>query len=178
MEQVIIGVGPHKLSATIEVVKVQLRNDTEGRAYFRRKVAAGKTPMEALRCLDRRLSDVLYRRLVAVAQTRDLTGDGTGPGGHCGATQESSAADLPPYVDTSDQPLPGPARPTLPRPIRTRKPTKTGLEEEPANLVGTDGTVTDGPRPDFIGGITIVDVPSREDALKWAAKIAAACRCT
>ena len=29
-----------------------------------------------------------------------------------------------------------------------------GLEEEPANLVGTDGTVTDGPRPDFIGGIT------------------------
>jgi hypothetical protein len=46
------------------------------------------------------------------------------------------------------------------------------LEEEPANLVGTDGTVTDGPRPDFIGGITIVDVPSREDALKWAAKIA------
>ncbi len=52
------------------------------------------------------------------------------------------------------------------------------LEEEPANLVGTDGTVTDGPRPDFIGGITIVDVPSREDALKWAAKIAAACRCT
>jgi len=53
-----------------------------------------------------------------------------------------------------------------------------GLEPEPAKLVGTDGTVTDGPRPDFIGGITIVDVPSREDALKWAAKIAAACRCT
>jgi hypothetical protein len=53
-----------------------------------------------------------------------------------------------------------------------------GLEEEPATLVGTDGTVTDGPRPDFIGGITIVDVRSREDALKWAAKIAAACRCT
>lgn len=53
-----------------------------------------------------------------------------------------------------------------------------GLKDEPANLVGTDATVTDGPRPDFIGGITIVDVPSREDALKWAARIAAACRCT
>jgi hypothetical protein len=53
-----------------------------------------------------------------------------------------------------------------------------GLEQEGASLVGTDGTVTDGPRPDFIGGITIVDVPSREDALQWAAKIAAACRCT
>jgi transposase len=103
---------------------VQLRNDTEGRAYFRRKVAAGKTRMEALRCLKRRLSDVLYRRLVADAQTRDLTSFGTGPGGHCGATQESSAADLPPHVDTSDKPLPGPARPTLPRPLRTRKTTK------------------------------------------------------
>ena len=110
---------------------VQLRNDTEGRAYFRRKVAAGKTPMEALRCLKRRLSDVLYRCLVADAQRQDLdtqsrylTDDGTGPGGHCGATQESSAADLPPHVDTSDQPLPGPARPTLPRPIRTRKSTQ------------------------------------------------------
>jgi transposase len=102
---------------------VQLRNDTEGRAYFRRKVAAGKTRMEALRCLKRRLSDVLYRRLVEDAQTRDLIGDGTGPGGHCGATQESSAADLPPHVGTSDKPLPGPARPTLPRPIRTRKTT-------------------------------------------------------
>jgi transposase len=81
---------------------VQPRNDTESRAYFRRKVAAGKTHMEALRCLKRRVSDVLYRRLVADAQrqdldaqSRDLTGDGTGPGGHCGATQESSAADLP-----------------------------------------------------------------------------------
>jgi transposase len=107
---------------------VQLRNDTEGRAYFRRKVAAGKTRMEALRALKRRLSDVLYRCLVADARTRDLDAKsrglidgGTGPGGHCGATQESSAADLPPHVDTSDQPLPGPARPTLPRPIRTRK---------------------------------------------------------
>src|SRR5271163_3249700 len=28
-----------------------------------------------------------------------------------------------------------------------------------------------------IGGFTLVDVPSREEALQWAAKIAAACRC-
>jgi len=103
---------------------VQLRNDTEGRAYFRRKIAAGKTRMEALRCLKRRLSDVLYQRLVQDARTRDLTSFGTGPGGHCGATQESSAVDLPPHVDTSDKPLPGPAQPTLPRPLRTRKATK------------------------------------------------------
>ena len=50
---------------------VQIRHDTEGRAYYRRKLAAGKTPMEALRCLKRRLSDVVYRQLVADAQHND-----------------------------------------------------------------------------------------------------------
>lgn len=52
-----------------------------------------------------------------------------------------------------------------------------GLEDEPANIVSADGTVTDGPHPDAIGGVMVVDVPSREEALRWAAKIAAACRC-
>src|SRR5438046_5026947 len=52
-----------------------------------------------------------------------------------------------------------------------------GLENQPASIVATDGAVTDGPYPQAIGGLTIVDVPSREDALQWAAKIAAACRC-
>ena len=53
-----------------------------------------------------------------------------------------------------------------------------GLEDQPASIVATDGTVTDGPKPDVIGGITIVDVPSRQDALQWASKVAAACRRT
>ncbi|MEU0522401.1 YciI family protein [Streptomyces niveus] len=55
-----------------------------------------------------------------------------------------------------------------------------GLESQRASVVGTDGTVTDGPYPEtkaVLGGFSIIDVPSREDALKWAAKIAAACRC-
>jgi hypothetical protein len=43
----------------------QIRLDTEGRAYYRRKRAAGKTNLEALRCLKRRISDALYRQLVA-----------------------------------------------------------------------------------------------------------------
>jgi hypothetical protein len=46
------------------------------------------------------------------------------------------------------------------------------------SVVATDGTVTDGPeRKAYIGGFTIVDVPSRREALEWAAKIAVACRC-
>ena len=48
----------------------QIRLDTEGRAYYRRKLAAGKTRMEAMRCLKRRISDALYRQLVADARKR------------------------------------------------------------------------------------------------------------
>jgi hypothetical protein len=47
-------------------------------------------------------------------------------------------------------------------------------------VVAVDGMVTDGPYPEskeLIGGLMIVDVPTREAALEWAAKIAVACRC-
>jgi transposase len=84
---------------------VQLRNPTEGRAYFDRKVAAGKTSMEAMRCLKRRLSDIVYRQLIADA----VRPARTGPGGHPGTTLQSSVADSHPDIDTSDQSLPGPA---------------------------------------------------------------------
>ena len=55
-----------------------------------------------------------------------------------------------------------------------------GLHSQRASIVATDGTITDGPYPEtkeVIGGFCIVDVPSREEALKWAAKTAVACRC-
>ena len=55
-----------------------------------------------------------------------------------------------------------------------------GLESQRASIVATDGIVTDGPFPEtkeVIGGFSIVDVPSRDEALEWAAKIAVACRC-
>ncbi|TCO12836.1 hypothetical protein EV652_1287 [Kribbella steppae] len=47
-------------------------------------------------------------------------------------------------------------------------------------VVAVDGMVTDGPYPEskeLIGGIFVVDVPTREAALEWAAKVAVACRC-
>ncbi len=55
-----------------------------------------------------------------------------------------------------------------------------GLQSQQASIVGTDGTVTDGPYPEtkeVIGGFAVVDVPSRAEALEWAAKFAVACRC-
>ena len=52
-----------------------------------------------------------------------------------------------------------------------------GLEAEKASVVASDGRVTDGPHLEAIGGFWIADVPSREEALEWAAKTAVACRC-
>ncbi len=113
--------GNRKMNHVIHIAAVtQMRLDTEGRAYYRRKRAEGKKPLEAMRCLKRRISDLIYRQLLADAQRAA----GTGPGGHCGATQESSAVDLPPHIDTSDQPLPGPAKPTLQPTSPHRKMTK------------------------------------------------------
>ncbi len=84
---------------------VQLRNPTEGRAYYDRKKAAGKTSMEAMRCLKRRLSDLVYRTMLD-----DLTASkATGPGGHRGNDSDSSAAGSQPHTGSSDKPLPGPA---------------------------------------------------------------------
>jgi transposase len=44
----------------------ELRQGGEGRRYYDRKVAAGKTKREAMRCLKRRLSDIVYARMRAV----------------------------------------------------------------------------------------------------------------
>ena len=51
-------------------------------------------------------------------------------------------------------------------------------DEVSVRVVAPDGTVTDGAESkEYIGGVTIIDVPSPEEALEWAAKIAVACRC-
>jgi len=89
---------------------VQLRNDTLGRAYYRRLLTRGKTPMEALRCLKRRLSDVVYRQMLADQLAATVGPAAAGPGGHTGATTNSSADDLAtPTAVSSDKSLPGPA---------------------------------------------------------------------
>jgi hypothetical protein len=55
-----------------------------------------------------------------------------------------------------------------------------GLQRQQASVVATDGLVTDGPYPEtkeVIGGFVVVEVASREEALAWAGRIAAGCRC-
>ena len=102
--------GNRRMNHMIHIAAIsQIRLDTEGRAYYRRKRAEGRNPLEAIRCLKRRISDAIYRQLLADARRAT----GAGPGGHCGAALVSSAVDSHPLIDTSDQPLPGPARQTL-----------------------------------------------------------------
>jgi transposase len=90
---------------------VQLRTPTEGRAYFDRKKAAGKSSMEAMRCLKRRLSDLVFRTMLGdyvAGRTSTATGQVTGPGGHRGDDTDSSATGSQPHTSSSEKPLPGP----------------------------------------------------------------------
>lgn len=55
-----------------------------------------------------------------------------------------------------------------------------GLDRQQATIVATDGTATPGPFPEtkaVVGGFCILEVASHDEALTWAARMAAACRC-
>jgi transposase len=98
--------GNRRINRTLHIMAVvQLRNPTEGRAYFDAKKAADKTSMEAMRALKRRLSNVVYAQMTADQKRREAAS----PGGHSGTTLQSSVTDLTPDVGSSDKPLPGPA---------------------------------------------------------------------
>ncbi len=53
-------------------------------------------------------------------------------------------------------------------------------EEAHPVLVSADGSVSTEiyPGSDLTGGFTVLELPTREDAVEWASKIAAACRCS
>jgi transposase len=100
--------GNRKLNHALHVIAMaNKRYDEQGQAYYARKLAAGKGRMGALRCLKRRLSDQVFKRLVADAQARQAAG----PEGQSGATTKSCAADRSPMISTSERPQSGPASP-------------------------------------------------------------------
>jgi len=69
--------GNRRLNHAIHMAAVtQLRNPGPGRNYYLRKRDTGKKPKEALRCLKRRISDAIYRQLLADADAIER-----GPGG-------------------------------------------------------------------------------------------------
>ena len=61
--------GNRKLNYALHMVAVcQARSDVRGGSYYRKKIAEGKSHKEALRCLKRRVSDAVFRSLVADSQ--------------------------------------------------------------------------------------------------------------
>jgi len=83
--------GNRRLNHAIHLAAVtQIRfSHSQGRAYYDRKIAEGKTGKKAIRALKRRISDAVYRHLQLDAkQTRDLTT--MGPGGQAGNDSKAS----------------------------------------------------------------------------------------
>jgi len=61
--------GNRKLNHVLHIAAVsQLRYPSEGRDYYDNKIAEGKTSKDAIRALKRRISDLVYRRLIADAR--------------------------------------------------------------------------------------------------------------
>ena len=98
--------GNRRLNFALHIAAtVQASRPGPGREYYLRKRAAGKSPLEAMRCLKRRLSDVVFQALLTDLKRSEATG----PGGHLGATLQSSATSPTPTASSSDKSLPGPA---------------------------------------------------------------------
>jgi hypothetical protein len=88
--------GNRRINRTLHIMGVvQLRNLTAGRLYFDSMKAAGKTSMEAMRALKRRLSNVVYARMLGDQKRREAAGSG----GHSGTTLQSSVTGLRPGRD-------------------------------------------------------------------------------
>lgn len=100
--------GNRRLNYALHVAAlVQIRFPGPGQDYYARKRAEGKKPLEAMRCLKRRLSNVVFQALQDDLQLKLAA---AGPAGHSGATLTSSASDPTPTVSPSDKPQTGPAR--------------------------------------------------------------------
>jgi transposase len=95
--------GNRRLNHAIHMAAItQIRHKhSDGRAYYERKIAQGKTHKEALRCLKRRISDAIYAQLRADARAG-------GPGGQPGNHSVSRAAGSHPERQLFGQATPGP----------------------------------------------------------------------
>ena len=107
--------GNRQINRVLHIMaRVQIRNPSEGRDYYDRKKSDGKAPMEAMRCVKRRLSDIVYQQMLNDAMRQP----GTGPGGQQGNDSNSSVTDSHPDAGSSDKPLPGPATNQPKTPLR------------------------------------------------------------
>ena len=101
--------GNRRINHAIHMAAItQLRHKhSQGRAYYDKKAADGKTHKDALRSLKRKISDAIFARLQADAR-RAAEASVTGPGGQPGNDSASSAAGSHPARQLFGQATPGP----------------------------------------------------------------------
>ena len=98
---------------------------SEGRAYFDRKVAEGKTKREAIRSLKRQISNTVYRHLVLAAAKQ-------GPGGQTGTTRSLRDRLCTLTTGSSAKSLPDPPHHRQPRPsTAVQSPSRRGRSQKP-----------------------------------------------
>jgi hypothetical protein len=145
--------GNRRLNHVLHMAAIaQIRLDTEGRTYYRRRLGEAKTRKEARRCLKRRLSDMVYRQLVAEAQRPDQpeksrrVREGTrGPHSHPArptCTPRSSALRISHNPDPRYRRYPchrlvrRPSRARLPSPASTHRSRQGGAPDRTSDLDG------------------------------------------
>jgi hypothetical protein len=127
-----IGVDPHRgrtrrwrwarMNHAVHMAAVtQVRyKHSDGRAYYDKKLAEGKTRKQALRALKRQVSDAIYQHLKTDAARAAATAGAGDPGGQAGNDSVASAAGSHPGHRLFGQATPGPAS-TLRSPPRSRE---------------------------------------------------------
>jgi len=139
--------GNRRLNHAIHMAAVtQIRyRHSPGHAYYDKKLAEGKTPKEALRCLKRQISDAIYACLQADARR---AAGAKSPGGQRGNDSLTSAAGSHPQHQLFGKATPGPAtHPTAPADTAADPLPAAFPAQLPARASGRPGPGTGKARP-------------------------------
>ena len=103
--------GNRRINHAIHMAAItQIRHrHSDGRGYYEKKLAEGKTHKEALRSLKRRISDAIFACLLADARRAGQRPARTAREGNQGATLTPARPAHTPNAGSSDKPLPDPS---------------------------------------------------------------------
>jgi len=150
--------GNRRINHAIHMAAVtQVRHrHSQGRAYYDKKLAEGKTPKEALRALKRQVSDAIFTRLRADARRAAGAAD---PGGQPGSDSVSSAAGSHPAHQLFGQATPGPDHHTTTTAVNPAP----GTARQPRGAPGTPGHSSIGANPPTAKPRVQVERPQRSE---------------
>lgn len=116
--------GNGRINRTLNIMAVvQLPNPTPGREFYDPRKGGGTPSLMAMRSLKRRMSNIVYTRMLADQTRRELprqAGEVTGRGGYRRNDSGSSATGSQPHTGSSEKPLPGPVTTHRRTPIPAR----------------------------------------------------------